>query len=88
MAWSPNNQKLAVVTADRVIQLFDETGEKKDKFSTKPADPKVCSIEISCLFNSDARFTLLSSRLPVAILCAAWHFPQTRQSLRLLSQTA
>ncbi|KAL2912183.1 hypothetical protein HK105_208316 [Polyrhizophydium stewartii] len=40
LAWSPNNQKLAVVTADRVIQLFDETGERKDRFSTKPADPK------------------------------------------------
>jgi intraflagellar transport protein 172 len=41
MVWSPNNQKLAVVTADRVIQLFDETGERKDRFGTKPADPKV-----------------------------------------------
>ena len=40
MAWSPNNLKLAVCTADRVILLFDETGEKRDKFSTKPADPK------------------------------------------------
>eukprot|EP00842_Homolaphlyctis_polyrhiza_P007089 jgi/Hompol1/96/HPOL_004489-RA len=41
LAWSPNNQKLAVVTADRAIQLFDETGERKDRFSTKPADPKL-----------------------------------------------
>jgi WD40 repeat protein len=41
ITWSPNNQKLAVVTADRVVQLFDETGERKDKFSTKPSDPKV-----------------------------------------------
>lgn len=41
IAWSPNNQKLAIVTADRVVQLFDETGERKDKFATKPADPKV-----------------------------------------------
>ncbi len=40
MGWSPNNLKLAVVTADRVVQLFDESGEKRDKFSTKPADPK------------------------------------------------
>ncbi|XP_071746269.1 intraflagellar transport protein 172 homolog [Lepeophtheirus salmonis] len=40
LTWSPNNLKLAVCTADRVILLFDETGEKRDKFSTKPADPK------------------------------------------------
>lgn len=41
ISWSPNNYKLAVATADRVILLFDDQGEKKDKFSTKPADPKV-----------------------------------------------
>lgn len=41
LAWSPNNAKLAVVTTDRVVLLFDDTGEKKDKFSTKPADAKV-----------------------------------------------
>eukprot|EP00116_Pleurobrachia_bachei_P009927 sb/3470189/ len=38
-AWSPNNAKLAVVTVDRVILLFDDHGEKRDKFSTKPSDP-------------------------------------------------
>ncbi|KAI9219008.1 hypothetical protein BC828DRAFT_407082 [Blastocladiella britannica] len=37
-AWSPNGQKLAIANADRVVVLFDDTGEKKDKFSTKPAD--------------------------------------------------
>jgi intraflagellar transport protein 172 len=41
LAWSPNNQKLAVVGVDRIIYLFDETGERKDRFATKPADPKV-----------------------------------------------
>lgn len=41
LAWSPDNQKLAVASADRSIQLFDETGERKDKFLTKPADPKI-----------------------------------------------
>ena len=40
MAWSANNNKLAVVTTDRVVILFDESGEKRDKFSTKPGDPK------------------------------------------------
>lgn len=29
---------MAAVTTDRVVQLFDENGDKKDKFSTKPAD--------------------------------------------------
>jgi len=41
LAWSPNNLKLAVCTSDRVILLFDEQGEKRDKFSLKPADNKV-----------------------------------------------
>lgn len=41
IAWSPNNLKLAVALADRSIYLFDETGVKKDRFSTKPVDSKV-----------------------------------------------
>ena len=36
---SPNNLKIAVVTADRVVYLYDEIGERRDKFATKPADP-------------------------------------------------
>ncbi|KAK3091661.1 hypothetical protein FSP39_021624, partial [Pinctada imbricata] len=40
IAWSASNQKMAVCTTDRVILLFDEQGEKRDKFSTKPADSK------------------------------------------------
>ena len=41
---SPNCKKLAVVTTDRIVHVFDENGEKKDKFSTKAAEadgPKV-----------------------------------------------
>lgn len=30
---------MAVVTADRIVYLYDDNGEKRDKFSTKPADP-------------------------------------------------
>ena len=41
MAWSPNNQKFAACSADRVVYLYDEFGEKRDKFSTKPCDSKV-----------------------------------------------
>lgn len=40
MSWSPNNLKLAVCTSDRVIFLYDENGERRDKFSTKPIDSK------------------------------------------------
>ena len=38
---SPNTRKLAVCSVDRIVHLFDEAGERQDKFSTKPADPKV-----------------------------------------------
>ena len=38
MAWAPNNLRFAACTVDRVIRLFDENGEPKDKFYTKPAD--------------------------------------------------
>ena len=40
ITWSSNNRRLAVVTTDRVVHLCDENGERRDKFSTKPADPK------------------------------------------------
>lgn len=40
LCWSPNNQKLAVATSDRQIFLFDNKGEKRDRFSTKPVDPE------------------------------------------------
>jgi intraflagellar transport protein 172 len=38
LEWSPNSTRMAVATADRVVHIFDENGEKKDKFSTRPAD--------------------------------------------------
>lgn len=41
MSWAPNNTKLAVCTPDRVVLLYDEHGERRDKFSTKPVDAKV-----------------------------------------------
>ncbi len=36
-------RRLAAVTLDRIVYLFDENGELKDKFFTKSADPKVRS---------------------------------------------
>lgn len=38
VAWSPNGIRLAVCTADRIVHLFDDNGNKKDKFPTKPSD--------------------------------------------------
>jgi intraflagellar transport protein 172 len=38
VCFSPNGKKLAICTTDRIVMLFDETGAKKDKFSTKPID--------------------------------------------------
>ncbi|XP_031427360.1 intraflagellar transport protein 172 homolog [Clupea harengus] len=40
MAWAPNSARFAVCTVDRVVLLYDEQGERRDKFSTKAADPK------------------------------------------------
>uniref|UniRef100_A0A3P8UXR3 Intraflagellar transport protein 172 homolog n=1 Tax=Cynoglossus semilaevis TaxID=244447 RepID=A0A3P8UXR3_CYNSE len=40
MAWALNNSRFAVCTVDRVVLLYDEQGERRDKFSTKPLDPK------------------------------------------------
>ena len=41
IAWAPNNKKFAVCTVDRVVQLYNDQGDRKDRFSTKPADPNV-----------------------------------------------
>lgn len=63
LAWSPNNHKLAVATVDRIILLFDEHGERRDKFSTKASDPangKNSYVIRSIYFSPD------SSRLAVA----------------------
>uniref|UniRef100_A0A8P4PXP0 Intraflagellar transport 172 n=1 Tax=Dicentrarchus labrax TaxID=13489 RepID=A0A8P4PXP0_DICLA len=40
LTWAPNNTKFAVCTVDRVVLLYDEQGERRDKFSTKPLDSK------------------------------------------------
>ena len=40
ICWSANNRRLAIVTTDRVVHLCDDLGERRDKFSTKPADAK------------------------------------------------
>lgn len=34
--WSMNNMRIAIAQADRKIALYDENGNKKETFSTKP----------------------------------------------------
>ncbi len=34
----PYSSRLAAVSTDKVVYLFDENGEKRDKFKTKPAE--------------------------------------------------
>ncbi|RTG85468.1 intraflagellar transport protein 172 [Schistosoma bovis] len=40
LAWSPNNKKIAACTSDRLVIIFDENGERRTRFSTKPSDSK------------------------------------------------
>ena len=45
VAFSPNHYRMAVATVDKYILLYDEDGELRDRFPTKPAEkttgPKV-----------------------------------------------
>lgn len=55
VAWSPNGQKLAVSTADRVVHLYDDSGERKDKFPTRPAEKNQSSYVVRALaFSPDS----------------------------------
>ena len=38
VCFSPNGKKLAVCTSDRLIRIYDENGQSKDKFPTKATD--------------------------------------------------
>jgi intraflagellar transport protein 172 len=38
IAWSQNGKRHAVAASDRVIHLFDEQGQKRDKFPIRPAE--------------------------------------------------
>lgn len=55
VAWSPNGQKLAVSTADRVVHLYDDYGERRDKFPTRPAEKNQSSYVVRALaFSPDS----------------------------------
>lgn len=80
VCWSPNGKKLAVCTTDRVVILFDDTGARRDKFSTKPID-KVAPNFIELLF------LIAISRGQKTILSDKWHFrhsPIDWQSLKVI----
>jgi len=53
ISWSPNGKKMGVATADRFVHLFDERGELKDKFPTKPAEKGQKSYVVRGLAFSD-----------------------------------
>ena len=38
ICFSPTGSRMAVCTADRIVHVYDDAGERVDKFSTKPAD--------------------------------------------------
>jgi len=40
LAWSPNNRRLAIADSANIIYLYDENGEKKEKFTTKTRQGK------------------------------------------------
>lgn len=41
ICWSPNNMRMAAVSTNRTVLLFDENGDQKEKFPTKAQDGKV-----------------------------------------------
>ncbi|XP_072318787.1 intraflagellar transport protein 172 homolog [Eucyclogobius newberryi] len=63
MAWSPNNTRFAVCTVERVVLLYDEQGERRDKFSTKPIDPKFGKQSYSV---NDMAFSPDSTKIAIA----------------------
>ncbi len=50
VAFAPNHYRMAVATVDRYILLYDEDGELRDRFPTKPAEkttgPKVWRVRV------------------------------------------
>ena len=44
ISYSPNGMKLAIVSKDNFVHLFDETGERKDKFPTKASGENKVSL--------------------------------------------
>eukprot|EP01062_Namystynia_karyoxenos_P065890 TRINITY_DN59944_c0_g1_i1.p1 TRINITY_DN59944_c0_g1~~TRINITY_DN59944_c0_g1_i1.p1 ORF type:complete len:1796 (+),score=840.25 TRINITY_DN59944_c0_g1_i1:110-5389(+) len=62
--WSPNNRRLAVADHFRFVHLFDEHGEKRDRFATKPAEnrgPKTYVVRGMCFSPDSAKLAIAQS---------------------------
>ena len=69
LAWAPNNARLAVVTTDRVVNLFDEAGERRDKFSTKAGDKAARAYVVSAMcFSPDSTRLLVAQSDNIAFV--------------------
>lgn len=83
MAWSYNNAKFAVCTVDRVVLLYDEHGERRDKFSTKPADAKVKRLFVCFCATGHPTLLACDTLILCMVLCRAV-FGSSRATCKLL----
>lgn len=55
IAWSPNNKKLAIADFHHVVHLYDEKGERRDKFPVKASDKSITDFFITgMVFSHDS----------------------------------
>ena len=72
ICWAPNGKKLAICTSDRVVVMFDEDGNRKDKFSTKPIDKVYTSTNyLSFIYFHATKYFF---RDPKIMSLDKWHF--------------
>lgn len=83
MAWAPNNAKFAVCTVDRVVLLYDEQGERRDKFSTKPLDSKVRRADVV----HSLTHVLFDLLYLIVLLCHSLCIPVSMESRAMWSMT-
>ena len=60
-AFSPDGCKFAAAMAYNIVYLFDDIGQRKDRFATKAGDPKVCPF---CFFLVSALYDHLYHNTP------------------------
>jgi intraflagellar transport protein 172 len=78
LAFSPNHLRLATVSATKIVYLYDENGDLKDKFPTKPADSAVDSFFYFLLtfLSFFFPFSLHPDGAPFFFLCFSWQNPK------------
>lgn len=72
-----------MATAERIVFLFDDNGEKRDKFSTKPADAKVRIFLLNINWHP-LNYLLIFSMGKKATQSKELHSPQIQQKLLLV----